>query len=163
MCICYATLGIPLFLMSLTKVSFILADVFRYLYRRLFCAICINLWESHHQNVDAQLEAMRRSKALEEEANNIVSHDVTAVGGIRPLPVDTGTTTVRAVPIVRDVNDETNDSQNERVKVPLIIVLVCLLTYIVFGAYIFTLLEDLDWEQGIYYCYVSLSTIGNIK
>lgn len=137
--------------MSLAKVSFILADIFRYLYRRVFCVLCINSWNSTRKNAENELEELRRTSTLNQDSISGGTSDQQS-GSLKDKPLIE----------VKDADDESSDeTDNSRVKIPLVIVVGCLLAYIVFGAYIFTLLEELTWVEGIYYSYVSLATIGN--
>lgn len=40
-CICYATIGIPLFLMFMSNISSVLGDMFRFIYARICCRLCM--------------------------------------------------------------------------------------------------------------------------
>lgn len=142
--------------MSLTKVSFILADVFRYLYRRVFCVICINAWNSTQKKAENDLDELKKSNSSNEETCSI---EGTLNNRQQSQEINN---LIKDKPIVeiRDEEEFLTDQDDSRVKIPLVIVVGCLLAYIVFGAYIFTLLEDWSWVKGIYYCYISLATIG---
>lgn len=146
--------------MALAKVSFILADIFRYMYRRVFCVLCINSWNSARQNAQNQFDQLTRSK----NSNEDPSSSVIGVSTVDSHLHNQHEISKNNKPLIeiRDANDEWADEQeSSRVNIPLVIVVGCLLAYIVFGAYIFTFLENLTWVQGIYYSYVSLATIGN--
>lgn len=58
-CICYATIGIPLFLMCLANISGDLGSAFRFLYSRIFC---LDFW--------TKLGASNRQKENENKAND---------------------------------------------------------------------------------------------
>lgn len=165
MCVCYATLGIPLYLISLAKVSFLVADMFRYLYRRVFCSICINAWEAHRHKTLRETTTIQN--ATENDDPNIVTtsnNRLTSVNNISGSATQLSTTSTtssnKPIVVADDSDDLDDDQDSSKVKVPLIIVIGCLLVYIALGSYIFTVLEGYTFTQGIYYCYVSLATIG---
>lgn len=144
--------------MSLTKVSFILADIFRYLYRRFFCVLCINAWNSTQKNADNQLDQLKRSNNTNEDLSSVSG----TVGNGEQSRI-TSLSKDKPHVEIKDDDDYTVDEDNANVKIPLVVVVGGLLAYIVFGAYIFKALQDLTWVNGIYYSYVSLSTIGNLS
>jgi hypothetical protein len=157
-CVCYATLGIPLYLISLAKVSFLVADMFRYLYRRVFCSICINAWEAHRHKTLRETTTIQN--AAENDDPNIVTtsnNRLTSVNNISGSATQLSTTSTassnKPIVVADDSDDLDDDQDSSKVKVPLIIV-------IALGSYIFTVLEGYTFTQGIYYCYVSLATIG---
>lgn len=131
--------------MCLAKVSFILADMFRYLYRRVFCVICINAWNSTQAELDPK--------------SNVITDSHIVPTGNTSASSDTLTNN-RPIVVVHD-EDQIAQEDNSRVKIPLAIVVGCLIAYTVVGAYIFAYLDGLTWVQGFYYCYVSQATIGN--
>lgn len=146
--------------MSVAKVSFILGDMYRYMYRRIICVLCINAWNSahdHHQNSPHSINANHVDPHEPNHNNNhnAINSSITSSG-------NNNQTNNQQNVIVKDVDERIGDDDNQtkRVDVPLVIVLGTFIAYIVFGAYIFIALESLTWVKSIYFCYISLATIG---
>ena len=59
-----------------------------------------------------------------------------------------------------DDEDEQADGSHNKVTVPLIFVITTLVAYMIFGGYIFSLIEAWDMIQGTYFSFISLATIG---
>lgn len=57
-------------------------------------------------------------------------------------------------------DEEEGLESSKKVVVPLIIVVFTIITYIVFGGFLFSITEDWDMIQGSYFSYISLATIG---
>jgi hypothetical protein len=64
--------------------------------------------------------------------------------------------------VVDDEAEEEPES-SKKVVVPLIVVVFTIITYIVFGGFLFSMTEDWDIIQGSYFSYISLATIGTNK
>ncbi|CAF0790763.1 unnamed protein product [Brachionus calyciflorus] len=136
-CICYSLLGIPLFVMSTVKVSSFLGDLFKFLYGNIFCYICIRSKKSKKEEQDDEKE---------NEKNYEINDDIQK----------------KETQVIDDDDDEENDNdKKDNVSVPLALVLLALAGYLIFGAWIFTLIEP-TWNlrEGTYFSFISLSTIG---
>jgi hypothetical protein len=141
-CICYALLGVPLFLISIANLSGVFADSFRYAYANWFCYPCRN-----YINKDEEKEKAKEKDKVKE---------------IEDLKEDEFTHASKAK-VVDDDEDEDEDEESEnkkKVNVPLIIVLVLLYGYMVFGGWLFSLVEQWNLTMGTYWAFISLSTIG---
>lgn len=150
-CVCYTTLGIPLYLMSLAKISFILGDMFRYIYSQLICTSCYI--SSKKSDKDKILKTQDINS--EEKENGSDNHN------------NNRNNKQNNFKQIEDEKIELNADEEElakrKINVPLFLVFCILAGYLVLGGYVFTLLEDLTWVQSIYFCYVSLATIGKFS
>ncbi|RNA30940.1 T family of potassium channels 7-like [Brachionus plicatilis] len=129
-CICYATIGIPLFLMFLSRMSSVLGDMFRFLYSRVCCFFC-------YRRKMKKKEEKKKIAAAEEsdsEQNNKVQ--------------------------VVDDDEEKGEDEEEKVTVPLTITMIVFTLYIIIGALIFSNFEDWPMVAAGYFCFITLSTIG---
>lgn len=148
-CICYATLGIPMFLMSVANVSSILGDLFRFLYSHIFCFVCNAMMKDSEEEEAAKAAKKQKPKAVnaaavEPETDWELSAD--------------GKPKKQAAAVVVDSNE--SDDDDERVSVPLIVVVMIFCLYTGFGGYLFDVLEEWSMVSSCYFSFVSLSTMG---
>ena len=131
-CICYAIIGIPLFLMFLSRMSSVLGDMFRFLYSRVCCFFCYR----------------RRMKKKEEEKKKNVNDELEAEKENKVQVIDD------------DEMKEEGQEEEEKVTVPLTITMIVFTLYIIIGALIFSNFEDWPLVAAGYFCFITLSTIG---
>lgn len=150
MCICYATLGIPLFLMSLARISGIMSELYRFLYSRVLCYPCLNYANGKKKDEEDDDEEIvkheEHEEAEQQEANNLDHFDGTKESKER---------------VVEDEEDDmVGDEVADRVSVPLVFVVGTFGAYMAIGMLIFVNRESWEYVSALYFCYVSLSTMG---
>ena len=138
--LCYATIGIPLFLMTTAKISFMLADIFAFLYKYIILFPC-NLF------VAIRKRSIKRKKQAEKDEYE----------SSRSQP-DWDNTIQNKEPKVIDDEDEDEDEDDEEekndTKVPLIVILGFYGGFLMLGSYIFHTLEKWNYVAGAYFAYV---------
>lgn len=151
-CICYATIGIPLFLMCISNISGVLGDMFRFLYSRVCCALCR---KSKNKKGGDMSNSRRGSTAG-------ISAPVSA-HGITPNWVDTNSNQINKKggnDIEDKYVDDPEDEEEEKVSVPLTVTMIIITGYLATGALLFNNFEQWSLVQAGYFCYITLSTIG---
>lgn len=154
--ICYALLGMPLFLLTCAEISVMLADFFVFMYKNFFCLPC---------NIYSQYKLMKED---DEEEEIIVDEE-----GI-PEMEDPDDYTKKQ----EDYSDPKSDSpiednneaatpfnddgeeEEEAVRVPLVIIMGTLFAFLLGGGYLFQYLEEWDVILGVYFTFISISSVG---
>lgn len=142
-CICYATIGIPLFLMCIAKISGVLGDMFRFVYARICCRLCMK-----KKNPPA-------NQPIDETKNTDGKVNQTGINHISDWD-----TKKNGAKVVDDDELEEDKENEDKVTVPLTITMIIITMYILFGALIFHLFEDWGGVEAGYFCYITLATIG---
>ncbi|CAF0987247.1 unnamed protein product [Brachionus calyciflorus] len=148
-CICYATIGIPLFLMFLSNISGVLGDMFRFLYSKLCCYFC-----------------NRRKKNLKKKTEN--SEGDNGQKSPEPVGLEPGSQwsdkdeNKNEVKVIDDDEGEEkgDDDEEEKVTVPLTITMIVFTLYIVIGGALFSSFEGWNAIAAGYFCFITLATIG---
>ncbi|CAF0871027.1 unnamed protein product [Adineta ricciae] len=130
-CICYATIGIPIFLLCVANISGVLGEMFRFIYGKIICAPC--------KLIKRRSAATRKAKA--EEENAVVKGPINNMGDDDDF-----------------VEDE--QPSNHRVAVPLTVTMIIIAAYIWIGSALFHNFEGWTMIQSGYFCFITLSTIG---
>ncbi|CAF1106217.1 unnamed protein product [Adineta steineri] len=150
-CICYATIGIPIFLLCVANISGVLGEMFRFIYARIICGPCILLKKR-------RAAAARRAR-LEEEHGINVNHANAAVWSAndenQKNPVKKSIS-----PIKIDEEPEDIVEKYQRVAVPLTVTMIIIAAYIWIGSALFHSFEGWSMIQSGYFCFITLSTIG---
>jgi potassium channel subfamily K protein len=141
-CICYATLGIPLFLMCLANISGVLGDMFRFAYARICCRLC-----DKKKNVKNKPSAEGENDAKTSGKISTIDGEEGSSGGAKVVDDE------------EDANFKGEDDQ-EKVTVPLTITMIIITGYIVIGAVLFNNFESWGMIASGYFCYITLATIG---
>lgn len=178
-CVCYATIGIPLFLMCIANISGVLGDMFRYMYARVCCRLCMNKKKKGRGNdmktsAASELDEEGKEKAARydksaslasgagdwdnENRNNVES----AENGNKLGESDGAKQGAKVIDDNEGLNDDLNgeDEQDEKVTVPLTITMIIITLYILIGAVLFNQFEGWGLVQSGYFCYITLATIG---
>jgi potassium channel subfamily K, invertebrate len=152
-CICYATIGIPLFLMCISNISGVLGDMFRFLYSRVCCGLC----RKSKKKDGGNLSSDRRGSTAGITAN-------VGARGITPNWVDSSSTHMnkKANNDIEDkyIDDPEDEEEEEKVSVPLTVTMIIITGYLATGAALFNNFEQWSLVQAGYFCYITLSTIG---
>lgn len=147
-CICYATIGIPIFLLCVANISGVLGEMFRFLYSKIICGPCI-LYKKH--------KAKARRAKLEEESG--ISGDHRRSGGWTLNDENRAGQTGKNLtnPISNDDDlDEEEQLRNRRVAVPLTVTMIIIAAYIWIGSAIFHSFEGWTMTQSGYFCFITL-------
>ena len=142
MCICYALLGVPLFLISIANISGAFADMFRHMYANFFCYACKKYLTNDEGSDKKQVNDLEKIQDVKED--EFSGHTKTKV-------------------VDDEDDDDYEEEEKKKANVPLIIVLCLLYGYMIFGGWIFTLIETWTFVNGIYFSFVSLGTLGNLS
>lgn len=137
--------------MSVAKISGILGDMFRFLYSKVLCYVCIN----HSRN--SKKKSKRRAEEEEEAEEN-----ANMEGDGKIVKTDNDKELAKKSAVVDDDEDEKEEDESfNKVTVPLFLVLSAFVAYIAVGASIFFQLEEWKAIPACYFAFVSLSTMGN--
>ncbi|CAF1056076.1 unnamed protein product [Rotaria magnacalcarata] len=149
-CICYATIGIPIFLLCVTNISGVLGEMFRLLYSKVICRPC---------HMIKKRRANARKAKLEEESG---IHTDPASWNVQDNSNNTTNTLTKIANRVwpESEQDEDESSHNQRVAVPLTITMLIIAFYIWAGSLIFHTFEEWTMIQAGYFCFITLATIG---
>ena len=123
--------------------SGVLADIFRFIYSNVFCFVCKRFRSNDDED---KKKTTDKSQVMAE--TEIEDHQ-DALEGSKAKVIDDD----------EDEDDE-DDAKSKKTNVPLFIVLCVLVGYMVFGGWIFTLIEAWTLVVGIYFSFVSLGTLG---
>ena len=169
-CICYATIGIPLFLMCIANISGVLGDMFRFLYAKVCCRLCIKKKKpvQPQSNLPGQAGEFIGDGTARTDLNGTRSAlgnqaqwaNNKELAGMNPKAP--GYNGAKVVDDNQDFENEMKDADDdeERVTVPLTITMIIITFYIALGALLFNLFEDWTPVEAAYFCYITLATIG---
>jgi hypothetical protein len=156
-CVCYATIGIPLFLMCIANISGVLGDMFRYVYARVCCRLCLK--KKKKEPTDPTTKAS--GNKLDDEGREIEQDERQKNDPEWENKLDETTNENRPKVIDDDDLGEEGDANgDERITVPLTITMIIITCYILIGAVLFNQFEGWTLIQSGYFCYITLATIG---
>jgi hypothetical protein len=148
-CICYASIGIPIFLLCLANLSSTLGHLFKLIYAKLkyYLAMCFSkkykkqLMKNNDQtNYENEMSSNVLSNQLNQLENKLYESDVDLSGF---------------------GDNQSCFDQND--EIPVLVVLTVIVIYILSGAFIFSYFESWSLTQSAYFVYVTLSTIVSIE
>jgi hypothetical protein len=145
-CICYATIGIPIFLLCVANISGVLGEMFRFIYGKIICKPCYMIRDRRRAAKKSKIEEVNDIHIEESQPNRWKS--------------DTHEQSIRTSTKKSDSNmimDEINPpSSNERVAVPLTVTMVIIAAYIWIGSLLFHNFEGWSLMQAGYFCFITL-------
>lgn len=156
-CICYALIGIPIFLLCLTNISAILGDVFRFLYSGLLHILC----------GCCRIYNRKSKRKVRDRKNSNITADGEVVGVQSADP--TWPDAIDEEYANNEGDEEYDDDEDAEMKdiwdrmesrVPTGLVLVVIVGYLCLGAVMFHRFEDWTMTESVYFCFITLSTIG---
>ena len=165
-CTCYALIGIPIFLLCLANISSILGDMFRLMYSTLLHCVCCC----------CRIYA-RSQRRLLRGKNSIRREGIQYVGTTSTDPNwpeisregRRGRFNANSDYIDNededDIDDDIEDDFNDvfsrmESRVPILAVISIIISYLCLGAVMFNYFEGWTIREAIYFCYITLSTIG---
>ncbi|RWR99055.1 TWiK family of potassium channels protein 18-like protein [Dinothrombium tinctorium] len=169
----YAVCGIPIMLLCLTNLGNIMAKTFRFVYRS--CHYCCKRKNYPQQKVSTRSVQLENANANQQNGQIFESSDVflnvneisaddsyemkslPATTQSRPKQSRNASPRRTQSVVVVEAQEEAEDYN----RVPIWLVAVLVVSYITGGGFMFKTLED--WRSlldGIYFCFISLSTIG---
>jgi len=146
--ICYATIGIPIFLLCVANISGVLGEMFRILYSKIICGP----WTF----VKIRRARARKAK-LEEESG--ISIDHTRPGGWTLNDNNNNKTVGKRLSnglATGGEIDEEEQIRNERTAVPLTVTMIIIAIYIWVGSALFHSFEGWTMIQSGYFCFITL-------
>jgi potassium channel subfamily K member 18 len=184
MTICYAILGIPLMLICLANIGSSMANLFRFLYAKVCCGYC-NYVKRRNMRMRTALTLSNAAAATHVSA---MSYAQATVGSINSNISTNNTiqqqqqqqidnlslkndsfdynnisTKKKAKQTEIDIIDLLDDANNvdyRKITVPISLSIMILSSYIIVGGIICQKLENWSILEGIYFCFITLSTIG---
>lgn len=147
---CFSIIGIPLFLLWISKLSYRFGTIFRAFYslillgyKRIFC----------HSSCCKRLK--RKESILEEFES----------AAMNPKIDQFDSTSIFSTDSLEDIFYNTTrfdsfSAVSERVSIPLLVVLMILVFYAYIGTVVLNYLEGWNFTEAIYFSFVSISTIG---
>jgi hypothetical protein len=191
-CICYATIGIPLFLMCVANLSGVLGDMFRFTYAKICCRLCLRKKKPAAPPAAAAAnpavgtkdpgvveEAMGAKGAKGAAANKAGPNAETKFSevsdrSVTPAVLNGGKGAVGGAGTVGEndlamseaanvIEADEEEEEEERVTVPLTITMLVITGYVLIGGLLFNAFEGWGFIQSSYFCYVTLSTIGKFE
>jgi potassium channel subfamily K, invertebrate len=133
--------------MCIANISGVLGDMFRYVYSRVCCRLCI------------------KKKLPKEPVPNQYDHDLATARDVIPVWGTDDELKEKAhnnKQNLRADNDSFFEDNNlDKVSVPLTVTMLIILGYLGVGAVIYKFTEGWSWVESIYFCFITLATIGN--
>jgi len=164
-CICYATVGIPLFLMGVANISSILSDISRFLYGALVTFLSSFVKRKNKDDEETNESEKQNIENSNEENEKIIEgiisnkSDKSKLSSSKQNLSDDKNESVEAV----DEDDDEEEEDEDKVSVPLFLIFIIFGSYLYIGSAIFSNIETWTEIQSAYFSYVSLSTMGNYK
>ncbi|CAF2371770.1 unnamed protein product [Rotaria sp. Silwood2] len=153
-CICYALTGIPIFLICLAKISSILSDIFRLMYSTfIHCVCCCCRIHTRSQNRSIHSE----------KSFNPYKIDYVGTTSVDPSwPEVYDQFNKDQLSNYKDGSDEEIDDVWNRIEsqVPILVIILIIIGYICLGAFMCHQFESWTITESVYFCYITLSTIG---
>lgn len=158
--------------MCIANISGVLGDMFRFVYARICCRLCMKKKKKNKaQPIDDLANTNQNSS--NPELNNGKTNSIGIVpvsdwaNGKNKVPGAPGAKNgemVGGAKVVDDHedfdNDVKEDEDDDKVTVPLTVTMIIITFYIIIGAVIFNQFEGWSLIQAGYFCYITLSTIG---
>ncbi|CAF1434785.1 unnamed protein product [Adineta ricciae] len=152
-CICYATIGIPIFLLCIANISGVLGEMFRFVYGRICCGACYMIKRRRAQ--------ARKAKAEENRVNNMDGNGTKSNGWDADDNINESSEKKgQSKTLENEAGDVDESLDDQRVTVPLTITMLIIAVYIFVGSVIFHNFEQWTMTQAGYFCFITLSTIG---
>ena len=137
MVIAYAILGIPIMLLCLANIGDLMADMFKFVYVKVCCCGCFRRRkpdDSRPQTPDGDGQSPEQ---WQQNFNKQQQQDQDEYD-----------------------SDEDEEPDYTEASVPLTITMGVIAFYILFGASVFSILEEWDMTESAYYCFITISTVG---
>lgn len=147
-CICFATIGIPIFFLCVANISGVLGEMFRFLYSKILCGPCSFVKKRRAQARKAKLEEESGISSDRAQPNGWKLNDENRANSRQRLSNTFFNKTAEI--------DEEEARRNQRVAVPLTVTMIIIAAYIYIGAAIFHNFEEWTMMQSGYFCFITL-------
>lgn len=162
-CICYCTIGIPIFLLCLANLSSAFGDIFKFIFTTL-----------HQFNPLKKLKktgnsSKSTSKMRFSNMEMLLNLNKGIEGQIADVPEDLILNELNKLydpnyseddETDNEDDDELDDEDPNKVQIPFLLLMFVIVLYTMLGAYLFRYFENWSLVQSAYFVYVSLSTMG---
>lgn len=150
--ISYAFLGMPLFLLTCAEISVMLADLYVIFYKHVVLFPC-NVYKGYQEGKDEYEDDDLIIDPSSHQAENYDDpfRDMNSKPKVQP---------VKVVPTLMEKEEDDDEEEGNNVRVPFVIIIGTFIGYMIGGGFLFKMLEDWDFVVGIYFTYVSLSSVG---
>ncbi len=139
--------------MFIANISGILGNMFRFLYSRVCCRLCLKKKKPQPKPDEPVLNTDNNTN----DNNQINEKKIDENNNNNEKNSDENNN----VKVVDDnENLEEEDEEDERVTVPLTITMIIITLYILIGAALFNIFENWSMIEAGYFCYITLATIG---
>lgn len=147
--------------MCIANISGVLGDMFRFVYSRVCCRLCMKKKKPQNSKDPINTENPHTSEETDADGNKI---DKMGVAGVSQWSNKDGKKNdAKVVDDNEDLENEIkDDDEEEKVTVPLTITMIIITLYIILGAVIFNQFEGWSMIQSAYFCYITLATIGEL-
>ena len=148
--------------MCIANISGVLGDMFRYVYAKVCCRICLRKQKPTPTQPPVNNDSNLQPGSNGELIHNAKGQEETGFSDKKPDSATSGARGVddagNADPIV--IEEEEEEEDEERVTVPLTITMIIITFYVFIGAALFNFFEGWSLIQAGYFCYITLATIG---
>ena len=155
----------PIFLLTLAKISGILADMFVFLYKNVFCCP-FNMYTAYTQLVKER--KLKEGSELDEEQGFESADPYRKKLTVSKMSVSNQNIKEELNENENDLNEQVVDAEEEIIeeqssKVPFVIIVGTLVGFIIGSGYIFVYLEDWEPIVACYFVFISISSIGKFE
>jgi len=157
-CGCYATIGIPIFLMCLANISGSLGEVFKFVYTK--CGE-VNPFKKRNRRDLNRSRSTSTSNQLNFSNIDILLSTHYSNNSEKNVEI-LHEKILKELSFLNTDEDLVDDDDDEDlgVQVPSLVTIIFIVFYISIGAYIFQYFENWTFVESVYFIYVSFTTIG---
>uniref|UniRef100_A0A0N5A336 Potassium channel subfamily K member 18 n=1 Tax=Parastrongyloides trichosuri TaxID=131310 RepID=A0A0N5A336_PARTI len=137
-CILFALLGIPLLLVTIADIGKFLSDLFSYLYKSY--RVLVRKLKKQSRRISHHY----KERSMNESQHSGCSTPIKA-GSINLNEMDT---------------DSEESSDQDALRIPIIMVLLVLVVYTALGGLLFQSLEGWSYFEAFYFCFITMATVG---
>ena len=146
----YAIVGIPLTLLCIANIGSLLANTFRYAY------IQFNTQLNCSSDFFRRLFGKKRGRNM--KGNALLAHylynTALAYGNVTNGNGKHENTTLETI-----TKETLRQRRKQKIRIPFHVILISFILYVCLGAYMFSAWEGWEFLEGLYFCFITLSTI----
>ena len=155
----YAVIGIPMMFLCLANVGSSMAYFFRFIYARICCSYC-NYVKKINKRKRFKLATQMNVASFSALALAKNNKDYSDAAIKKEEEAKNSKITSEQQAEIIDLFEDSISVDYKKTTVPVSITLLILSSYIIVGGILFKTLENWSILDGIYFCFVTLSTIG---